>query len=76
MSDNREQLLDAIRANADRLMKLAKGFDSLRKQAEQDNASVPFLAIVESAGNLIEASLDRVSGLVVTLSKINQGQGK
>lgn len=72
MSDNREQRLDAIRATADRLMKLAKGFDSLRWLAEHDDASPAFLIMVESAGQLAEANLDQLSGLMEILWKINQ----
>lgn len=70
--NNREQRLDAIRATADRLTKLAKGFDSLRWQAEHVDASPAFLVMVEAAGQLAEAYIDQLSGLMEILWKINQ----
>ena len=68
----REQRLDAIRATADRLTKLARGFESLRWLAEHDDASPAFLVMVESAGQLAEENLDQLSSLITILWKINQ----
>lgn len=57
----REERLDAVRAMADKLEKVAKGYRSLVWACEDPNANDALLALVEAAGRMTEMSLSQLA---------------